>query len=67
VLCACQIQGVWVRPDVRRRGIGPACLASVVTYALTLTLYVNDYNTAARSRYARLVMRQVATLSTVLL
>jgi len=38
-----------------------------MTYALTLTLYVNDYNTAARSMYARLGMRQVATLSTVLL
>ena len=33
---ACQIQGVWVRPDLRRRGIGTASLASVMTHALTL-------------------------------
>jgi uncharacterized protein len=67
----CQIQGVWVRPDLRRRGIGTASLASVLTHALrlapTVSLYVNDYNTAARRMYARLGMRQVATLSTVLL
>jgi len=67
----CQIQGVWVRPDLRRRGIGTASLATVMTHALTLaptvSLYVNDYNTAARRMYARLGMRQVATLSTVLL
>lgn len=67
----CQIQGVWVRPDLRGRGIGTAALATVITHALTLapsaSLYVNDYNTAARRMYARLGMRQVATLSTVLL
>lgn len=67
----CQIQGVWVRPDLRGRGIGTAALASVMTQALKLapsvSLYVNDYNTAARRMYARLGMRQVATLSTVLL
>ncbi len=67
----CQIQGVWVRPDLRGRGIGAASLATVIGYALTLaptvSLYVNDYNTAARRLYDRLGMRQVATLSTVLL
>jgi uncharacterized protein len=67
----CQVQGVWVRPDLRRRGLGTAGLAAVISYALelapTVSLYVNDYNTAARRMYARLGMRQVATLSTVLL
>jgi predicted GNAT family acetyltransferase len=67
----CQIQGVWVRPDLRGRGVGTASLATVLSYALelapTVSLYVNDYNTAARRMYARLGMRQVATLATVLL
>jgi predicted GNAT family acetyltransferase len=67
----CQIQGVWVRPDLRGRGIGAAGLATVLTHALelapTVSLYVNDYNTAARRMYARLGMRQRGTLATVLL
>jgi predicted GNAT family acetyltransferase len=67
----CQIQGVWVRPDLRGRGIGTAALATVVRHALTLaptvSLYVNDFNTAARRVYQKLGMHQHATLSTVLL
>jgi uncharacterized protein len=67
----CQIQGVWVRPDLRNRGLGTAGLATVMKHARqlapTVSLYVNDYNGAARRMYARLGMRQVATLSTVLL
>jgi len=67
----CQIQGVWVRPDLRGRGIGTAALATVVRHGLTLaplvSLYVNDFNTAARRVYAKLGMHQHGTLSTVLL
>jgi uncharacterized protein len=66
----CQLQGVWVRPDARGRGIGTAALPVVIRHALslapTVSLYVNDFNTAARRMYARLGMRQVATLTTVL-
>jgi predicted GNAT family acetyltransferase len=66
----CQLQGVWVRPDLRGRGIGTAALAGVLRHALALapsvSLYVNDFNLAARRVYARLGMREVATLSTVL-
>jgi uncharacterized protein len=65
-----QIQGVWVRPDLRGRGIGTAAMAAVLQIALGLapsvSLYVNDYNTAARRMYDRLGMRQVSTLQTVL-
>jgi len=67
----CQVQGVWVRPDLRGRGIGTSALAGVFAHALqlapTVSLYVNDFNHVARAVYARLGMRQVATLSTVLL
>ena len=65
-----QVQGVWVRPDQRGRGLGRAGLAQVLRHALTVaptvSLYVNDFNTPARRLYARLGMRQVATLSTIL-
>ncbi|HSY15062.1 MAG TPA: GNAT family N-acetyltransferase, partial [Jatrophihabitantaceae bacterium] len=66
----CQIQGVWVRPDLRGRGIATAAMSSVVRHALMLapsvSLYVNDFNLAARTVYDRLGMRQVATLATVM-
>jgi uncharacterized protein len=66
-----QVQGVWVRPDLRQRGIGTGAMAAVLRHGLTLaptvSLYVNDYNTPARRLYDRLGMRQVGTLSTVLL
>jgi predicted GNAT family acetyltransferase len=66
----CQVHGVWVRPDQRRQGVGSAALADLFCHALTLaptvSLYVNAFNTAARRTYARLGMREVATLATVL-
>jgi len=67
----CQVQGVWVRPDLRGRGLGTSALAAVLHRALrlapTASLYVNDYNLAARRMYARLGLRQVGTVGTVLL
>lgn len=66
----CQLQGVWVRPDLRGQGLARSALAGVLRHALTLapsvSLYVNDYNVAARRLYDRLGLRQVATLTTVL-
>src|SRR6266581_6039004 len=46
---ACQVQGVWVRPDLRGRGLAAAGMAAVVTEALrsvapVVSLYVNDFN-----------------------
>lgn len=67
----CQIQGVWVRPDIRKRGIATAALATVFRHALTLaptvSLYVNDFNAPARRVYEKLGMHHHATLATVLL
>jgi predicted GNAT family acetyltransferase len=66
----CQLQGVWVTPSLRGRGLGTAALASVVRHALTIaptvSLYVNGFNEPARRVYDRLGMEQIATLSTVL-
>lgn len=66
-----QVQGVWVRPDLRGRGIGTTALAAVFTQALqlapTVSLYVNGFNTAAQRMYRRLGMRPHAELTTTLL
>lgn len=65
-----QVQGVWVRPDRRGRGIATGAMAAVVDYALrlapTVSLYVNDFNAPARRVYDRLGMQPVGVLSTVL-
>jgi predicted GNAT family acetyltransferase len=45
-------------------------MSAVIDYALRLapsvSLYVNDFNRPARAVYAKLGMRQTATLSTVM-
>lgn len=66
-----QIQGVWVEPRWRGRGIATAAMAAVVHDALrrvapSVSLYVNDYNTPARRVYARCGFRQVGEFATVL-
>jgi hypothetical protein len=68
---ACQIQGVWVAPTHRGRGIGAAGTAAVVEYARTtvapvVSLYVNDYNASARAAYARVGFREVGRYASVL-
>ena len=66
-----QVQGVWVRPDLRGRGIGTRGLAAVLAHALrvtpTVSLYVNDYNTGARAMYRRVGFDQVGSYATVVL
>ena len=68
---ACQIQGVWVSPALRGRGIGAAGTAAVVEYARTciapvVSLYVNDYNASARAAYRRVGFGEVGRYSSVL-
>ena len=68
---ACQVQGVWVAPAHRGRGIGTAGTAAVVEYARTtiapvVSLYVNDYNGPARAAYERVGFTQVGTFASVL-
>ncbi|MDQ1320313.1 MAG: uncharacterized protein QG655_1556 [Actinomycetota bacterium] len=66
-----QIQGVWVHPDWRGRGLGTAgtatVAAAVVNSGRIASLYVNSFNTVARAAYARVGFRQVGTFATVLL
>ena len=68
---ACQIQGVWVAPALRGRGIGTAGMAAVVEYARTsiapvVSLYVNDFNASARAAYRRVGFREVGPSASVL-
>ncbi len=68
---ACQIQGVWVAPELRGRGHAVAGMAAVVDAAMScfapiVTLYVNDYNHAARSVYRKVGFREVDTFMSVL-
>jgi predicted GNAT family acetyltransferase len=66
-----QIQGVWVHPEWRGRGLGTAGTATVAAAVVgggrIASLYVNSYNTVARAAYARAGFREVGTFATVLL
>ncbi len=67
----CQVQGVWVAPELRGRGLSVGGTAAVVALAQAqvspvVSLYVNDFNTAARRAYARVGFVQVGTFTSVL-
>lgn len=66
-----QIQGVWVHPLFRGRGLGAAGTASVAAAVVAsgriASLYVNSFNIPARRAYERVGFERVATFSTVLL
>lgn len=69
---ACQVQGVWVAPELRGRRISVGAMAAVVELARNrvapvVSLYVNDYNHVARAVYDRVGFEQVGTFATVLL
>lgn len=66
-----QVQGVWVDPGYRGRGIAQAGMAAVVRATLaeiapTVSLYVNDYNAPALAVYRRVGFEQVGTYATIL-
>ena len=65
-----QIQGVWVHPAVRGRGLGTAGTAAVVERLAAMnrvsSLYVNGFNRSARVAYTRVGFTQVASFATVL-
>ncbi|MEW1751364.1 GNAT family N-acetyltransferase [Streptomyces angustmyceticus] len=68
---ACQIQGVWVDPAYRGKGLSETGMAAVLRYALNdvapvVSLYVNDFNTAARASYRRVGFEEVGAFMSVL-
>jgi uncharacterized protein len=68
---ASQIQGVWVDPRYRGRGLSETGMAAVVRYALAdvapvVSLYVNDFNIPARAAYRRVGFREVGAFMSVL-
>ena len=66
-----QIQGVWVHPERRGRGLGAggtAMLAAVIVGTGRIaSLYVNDFNEVARATYERVGFTRAGTFATVLL
>ena len=66
-----QIQGVWVKPEHRGKGISVSAMAAVVKLVLAdvapvVSLYVNDYNEVALKTYRSVDFEQVDTFATVL-
>lgn len=71
-----QVQGVWVDPRYRGRGLSAPGMAAVVELARSVpdgagrppvvSLYVNDYNVRALATYRRVGFEQVGTYATVL-
>ncbi|MEU8681294.1 GNAT family N-acetyltransferase [Streptomyces sp. NPDC048611] len=68
---ACQVQGVWVDPAYRGKGLSETGMAAVLRYALSdvapvVSLYVNDFNAAARASYRRVGFEEVGAFMSVL-
>lgn len=66
-----QVQGVWVHPSLRGRGVARSGMAEVVNavrerIAPTVSLYVNDFNVPALAVYEAVGMRQVGIFATVM-
>jgi predicted GNAT family acetyltransferase len=68
---ACQVQGVWVNPELRGRRHAVHGMAAVVDEALrsiapAVSLYVNDFNAPARATYRRVGLHDVNTFMSVM-
>ena len=65
-----QIQGVWVHPAYRGRGLGTAGTAAVAGRLSAMgrvsSLYVNGFNHPARRAYEKVGFTQIASFATVL-
>lgn len=65
-----QVQGVWLDPDLRGRGLSGPAMAAVTRLILqrysSVSLYVNDYNLAARALYRRVGFVEVGMFATIL-
>ncbi len=68
---AVQVQGVWVNPRYRGRGLAAPAMAAIVgivrrEIAPIVSLYVNGYNTRAVRAYERVGFQTVGTYATIL-
>jgi predicted GNAT family acetyltransferase len=68
---ACQIQGVYVDPELRGQGLCTAGMATVVDICLreiapAVSLYVNGHNEPARAAYRRAGFEQTGTFATIM-
>ncbi|MDN5858091.1 MAG: GNAT family N-acetyltransferase [Pseudonocardia sp.] len=65
-----QIQGVWVHPAHRGRGLGICGTAAVAQHLARLgrvaSLYVNSFNRTARAVYLRIGFTQIGSFATIL-
>ncbi|MFJ5861455.1 GNAT family N-acetyltransferase [Pseudarthrobacter sp. NPDC092439] len=65
-----QVQGVWMNPEFRGLGLSAGYMAAVVRRAQEIapvtSLYVNGFNTRARSTYERVGFVQRGTFATIL-
>jgi predicted GNAT family acetyltransferase len=64
------VQGVWMNPQYRGQGLSAGYMAAVVDHARRIapvtSLYVNGFNSRARSTYERVGFTQRGTFATVL-
>jgi predicted GNAT family acetyltransferase len=68
---ACQLQSVWVTPELRGRGIGTAGVAAICGVAMAevapvVSLYVNQHNEAAQRAYAKVGFTTTVEFQTIL-
>ncbi len=68
---ACQVQGVWVRPEFRGQHLASPGMAAVVlesqkSIAPVVSLYVNDFNHPARATYVKTGFSEVGRFMSVL-
>ncbi|HYP44341.1 MAG TPA: GNAT family N-acetyltransferase [Propionibacteriaceae bacterium] len=65
-----QVQGVWLDPEFRGRGLAAAAMSAVVHLARSVTptvsLYVNDYNLPALATYRRVGFSRIGEFATIL-
>ena len=68
---ACQIQGVYVDPELRGQGLAAAGMTTVVDTCLreiapAVSLYVNAHNLPARAAYVRAGFEESGTFATLM-
>jgi uncharacterized protein len=65
-----QLQGIWVPPELRGKGLATSALGAVCDRVLevspTLSLYVNDFNDRAIALYERVGFKTVSEFQTIL-